>query len=182
MRVFIAIPCPEELRKRAVELQEAIKDFGKMSLVKQENIHTTLKFLGEIKDEKIPQIVERLGFLSGIDSFGISLRGIGVFPKPAYIRVVWIGIDKGQQEICNIQKRIDKELKEMGFKPDSRFHSHLTIARVKFLHEKKALGEFLEKNKALELGEFKAQEVELMESKLSPKGAEYSVLEKFTLG
>jgi len=176
MRVFIAIPCPDELKEGMVEIQESIKDLGKLTLVKPENIHITMKFLGEVEEGKIPDINKRLDNLSELQSFDISLKGVGVFPSMDYIRVVWVGVDKGADRITEIHSEIDRKLNELNFKKDKNFHPHLTIARVKFLKKKEELRNIIQKDSAMDFGSFKAERIELMRSRLSPKGPEYSII------
>jgi len=176
MRAFIAIPCPDELKEGMLGIQERIKDTGKLTLVKPENIHLTMKFLGEVDEDKIPDITERLDFLSEQQDFDISLKGIGAFPGMDYIRVVWVGVDKGAGDIIKIHSEIDHNLKEMNFKKDKNFHPHLTIARVKFPKNKEELRDIIQKNSARDFGSFKADRIELMQSRLSPRGPEYSVI------
>jgi len=181
MRAFIAIPCPDELKGGMTEIQESIKGMGKMTLVKPENIHLTLKFLAEVDESKIPEIKERLESLPNLQNFEISLRGIGVFPSLNYIRIIWVGVDKGADKITEIHSEIDQRLKELKFKPDKNFHPHLTLARVKFPKKKEEMKEFIQKNFTLPLGSFPAEKIELMQSRLSPKGPEYSSIHEIEL-
>ena len=176
MRAFIAIPCPDELKEGMVEIQENIKDLGKLTLVKPENIHLTMKFLGEVDEDKISDITKRLEFLSDLQGFDISLKGVGTFPNMNYIRVIWVGMGEGADRITTIHSEIDRKLNELNFKKDKNFHPHLTIARVKFLKKKEELRDILQKNSARDFGSFKADRIELMQSRLSPRGPEYSVI------
>ena len=88
VRAFIAIPCPDELKKGILEIQESINKFGKMKLVEPGNIHLTLKFLGDIDDNKLNGLINTLDFISENKKFEISLRGIGAFPSPGYVKVI----------------------------------------------------------------------------------------------
>ena len=181
MRAFIAIPCPNELKEGMVEIQERIKELGKLTLVKPENIHLTMKFLGEVGEDKIPDINKRLDFLSELQGFDISLKGVGVFPSMDYIRVIWVGVEDGADSIINIHSEIDKNLKELKFKTDKKFHPHLTIARVKFPKKKEELRNILQRNSGRDFGSFRADRIELMQSRLSPKGPEYSIIHETRL-
>lgn len=180
VRAFIAIPCPDELKKRILEIQKGINKFGRMKLVEPENIHLTLKFLGDVDDNKLNGVINTLDFISENEKFGISLKGIGAFPSPGYVRVIWVGVDKGSDKIMIIQKRIDKELSSYGFKRDKRFHSHFTLARVRSI-DKQQIRRFLQDNATLEFGSFEVTEINLMESKLSPRGPIYSIIHAFKL-
>jgi len=180
VRAFIAITCPDELKKGILEIQKSINRFGRMKLVEPENIHLTLKFLGNVDDNKLNKLVNTLNFISENEKFRISLRGIGAFPSPGYVRVIWVGVDKGSDKIRIIQKGIDKELSSHGFKKDKRFHSHFTLARVRSI-DKQQIRRFLQDNATLELGSFGVTEINMMESKLSSRGPIYSITHSFKL-
>lgn len=182
MRAFIAIPCPDELKEPMVKVQQEIRGFGKMKLVDRANIHLTLKFLGEVDDDKVGSLRDELNFLTATPKFDISLAGVGVFPKPDYVRVVWIGVRGGSDSIINIQQQTDSALKSLGFKKEKKFHPHFTIARVKYLDRKHELVDFLDLNRDLEFGSFTVDKIHLMKSQLTPQGPIYSVIEEFCLG
>ncbi len=171
----MAIPCPEGVRKGIIEMQNRIANLGNLKLVEPENIHLTLKFLGEVDEGMIERISEKLDLLSEAERFEISLKGLGVFPKPNYVRVIWIGVDRGADRIVELHKRIDSELNPMGFPNEDNFNTHFTIARVKSI-DKKALSDVLNKNSNTEFGGWTADRIELMKSGLTPKGPTYSVL------
>lgn len=175
VRAFIALPCPEGVRKGIIEIQSKIKNIGNLKLVEPENIHLTLKFLGEIDEGMIDRISEKMDLLSETERFEISLRGLGVFPKPNYVRVVWIGVDKDANRIHELHKKLDSELNSLGFSNEDNFNTHLTIARVKSI-DKVKLRDILNKNSDTEFGSFLADRIELMKSELTPKGPRYSVL------
>lgn len=180
VRAFIAISCPDELKKAILEIQKSINKFGRMRLVEPENIHMTLKFLGNVDDNKLNELINALDFISNNKKFEVSLKGVGAFPGPGYVRVLWLGVDKGSDRIQMIQKGIDDKLESYGFKKDNRFHPHFTLARVKSI-DKENIKRFLQENSDLEFGKFLIRRIDLMGSKLSPTGPTYSVTHTFEL-
>ncbi len=163
MRTFIAIEIP--YFKGIKELQDNIE--GRAKLVENENMHITLKFLGEIEErdvEKIKDIVENCK----VDKFRISLKGIGFFPNERYIRVVWIGVEN-YEPIERMAKCIDSHLSKLGFKREKDYVPHLTVARVKGRINIKNLDKFL----SMEFGEVDVQEVKIKKSTLTPQGPIY---------
>jgi 2'-5' RNA ligase len=180
VRAFIAVPCPDELKKRIQGIQVDVSKFGKMKLVEQENIHMTLKFLGEVDDNRIDELVSELDFISENEKFDITLRGVGAFPSAGYVRVLWVGVDEGSEKLKMIQKRVDGKLSSHGFERDSRFHPHFTVARVKSI-DKDRISVFLRENSGLELGRFPVRRIDLMKSKLNPNGPAYSIIHAFEL-
>ena len=184
MRTFIAIPCPEELKDKIIEFQKRIKNLGKIKLVERENIHLTLKFLGDVDENKINDIIEILDTITGNEknrNFKINLCGVGVFPDENYIKILWAGVFDGSEEILNLQRQIDTQLESLKFKKDKRFHPHFTIARVNFLNSnnKKELRQVLAENSNTRFGEFEVKGFDVMKSELTSSGPVYSVIKKF---
>jgi 2'-5' RNA ligase len=171
MRLFVEVPLPEELKERLGKLGREIEQEG-IKLVKPENMHATLKFLGEVPEGKLADIKERLGRIK-FGSFSCSMKGVGVFPDESYIRVVWTGLESGG--------RLDELAKDVigslsGYGKDNRFSAHITIARVK---KKVDLKTFLDKYRKDEFGSFTVNSFNLMQSVLSREGPEYTVLASF---
>ncbi len=180
-RLFIAMPLPYRFHEKIRELQNKVDGLGKLKLVKPENVHLTLKFLGNVEEREIQEIEDGLSFIRETPSFNISLCGLGAFPNNKKPRVIWMGVKEGFDEIKNLQGKIDSSLESAGFNRDMRFHPHYTLARVKFLNNKQGLMDFLKGKRFLAFGEHTAERVVLMESRLSPRGPEYSVIREFRL-
>lgn len=171
-RMFISIKLPEEVKKEIQRIQEQLPEFkGKKTEV--ENLHLTLKFLGEIEDEKIEEVKERLRGIK-FRKFRSEIKNVGVF-SPKLIKIVWIYLSG----CARFQKVVDAVLKGL-FGKEKRFMSHITIARVKDVEDKK---KFLEELGKLKVGElkFEIDKFYLMESVLREEGPEYKVVENFFL-
>ena len=175
MRLFLAVNLPDQMKKRLSELAQGLKPLGKLKLVEEENIHLTLKFLG---DAESGQVIEALKSVKH-EPFGVSLKGVGVFPSLSYIRVVWAGCDRGAQDVVTLHEKVEKALP--SFKKDRDFHPHATLARVKFPKDKRGLVGFVEENKDTEFGEFGVKSFDLMKSELTREGPRYDVVESFLL-
>lgn len=172
MRAFVSIEIPEDIREKIKEIQSMLPKFqGKIT--EKENLHLTLKFLGELSDEEILKIRKRLRSIKKKD-FDIKSGELGVFSEN-YVRIVWISL-KGAEEL---QKKVDEELEDM-FNPEERYMGHLTIARVKFLRNKK---DFIDKLKGIyfEGFDFNANSFFLMSSTLTEKGPVYKKIEEYIL-
>lgn len=179
MRVFIAIDVPQEVKDELAaaqkQLSSATAAAAKMSLV--EDFHLTLKFLGEITSAKVEAVKNCLGSV-GFRGFSAAVASVGIFPSENYIRVVWVGIEP-EDEALQLQKLIDNALekefpKEKGFKP------HLTLARVKFVADKK---QFMRQLQQIEVKKIKfdVTDFKLKRSMLSNKGAVYEDLAVYTV-
>ena len=172
MRTFISINIPEEIRKEIKKIQDSLPEFfGKKTEV--ENLHLTLKFLGEIREQVVGEVKEKLREIK-IEKFRTEIAEIGVFSE-GFIRIVWLHM----KDCDNLQKQIDNALKNL-FKSERRFMSHLTIARIKGLKDKKGFLQDLKKIK-IEKIKFKVDKFYLMKSELTTEGPRYSVLEEYNL-
>jgi 2'-5' RNA ligase len=179
MRTFIAIEVPEKIRK---QIDDVITDEKKRGLpikwVQYENLHITLKFLGEIDENKKREITPVLQEIANkVTPFHISLEGIGCFPTPKNPRVVWVGVIQGKDPLCAIVQNVETALSCYGFKQEKRFHPHLTIGRIKKVCN---IVEILERQVASE--PFLIDSIVLFKSTLKPEGPTYEVLQKFPFG
>jgi 2'-5' RNA ligase len=178
IRCFIAVDFPREITEEIKRIQKEIekKNLFHGKFTEPENLHLTLKFLGEIDKEKTEKVKENLREIK-IDKFRASLGDLGVF-STHFIKIIWIKILGS--DILKLQKLVDDCVSESGFKPEERFMSHLTIARVKSLKNRKLFLQELNKVKPAKL-KFDVDCFYLMKSELKPEGAEYSVIERYKL-
>ena len=177
-RGFIAIDI--DSFPKLVQFENEIKNSGaNVKLVEPENIHITLKFLGDTDEKHTDRIEEIIkDAVKDSDSFEIKLKGAGVFPNQNYIKVMWIGIENGEQ-IGKIASKIDEKISELGFEKERRrFSAHLTIARVKSAKNKEKLLELIEKYRDIEFGSLKVDTIKLKKSELTPKGPIYTMLKE----
>ena len=180
-RAFIALDIPSS--QKITELSNQIKNSGvNTKLVETENIHITLKFLGDTEEELIDKIEDCIKeSLENIKPFEIKLVGTGVFPNPGYIKVLWIGI-KDNGELKEIAKNINEKLSSLGFEKDGRgFSAHLTIARVRSAKNKEKLVEIVEKYRETEFATIKVESIKLKKSELTPKGPIYTTTKEIKL-
>ena len=172
MRVFISIDFPKNIQEEVKKIQDKLPEF-KGKKTEPENLHLTLKFLGEINQKQLEEIKERL---KGIKFFRFEteFKNMGFFDHQKY-GVVWIHLSN-----CDtLQKIVDSVLKDF-FKSEYRFMGHLTIARVKKLENK---GKFLEDLKRIEVPSlnFKVDNFKLKKSILKVEGPVYETLEEYKL-
>lgn len=175
MRCFIAIDLPYEIKDKLINLQNNLRDIGKINWVAKKNLHLTLKFLGEVNEKELEETKERLSKIE-FESFKTSLSELGVFPNENFIRVIWIGL-KPAGKIIELQQKIDSELLDL-FPKDQGFQTHLTIGRVKFIKNK---GNIKEKLNLEVEGEFEIKEFKLFKSELTKDGPKYSILKTYNL-
>lgn len=177
IRAFICITFPDEVIKEIARVQSLIqkqKFTGK--LTELENLHLTLKFLGEIPQEKLEQIKSLLDSIN-FKPFDAYLEYAGTFSRYGKPSVVWIKV--GSQQLLDLQKQIDTILIPLGFVPEKRFMSHLTIARLKYVKDKSGFIDHI-KHLAVRQIKFPVNKFELKSSLLRPQGPVYTTLHKFT--
>ena len=178
IRSFIAFDIDNELVvRRLSEVQGMLVNAGAdLKLVKPQNIHVTMRFLGNISLSMVDLIHEEMKQIS-FAPFDIELRGLGAFPSLRYARVVWAGILKGVDELVNIFDQLEPRLRRLGFKPDRKgFSPHLTIARVRTGRHKAELIRCVEDLADYEFGVINADWLRLKKSVLTPKGPIYTTL------
>lgn len=187
MRTFIAIELPKDIKDTLARLQEQLKISGAdVKWVKPDNIHLTLKFLGEIDEQKLNKIMAILDDVTKDRShFYLSLSSIGAFPKINYPRVIWIRIDKGEEQVKELAKVLEERIEKVGIPREDRpFSSHITVGRVRSnLHREQLVGDlvYLQNNPAGgDLG-FGVARITLFKSTLTPQGPIYEVLKEASL-
>ena len=175
MRLFIAFDIPESVKEQLVSIHDKIKTDAKINWVSAKNMHLTLKFLGEVADDKIRDIKKRLSKIS-FEAFEVELSDIGVFPSENYIRVIWAGF-RDDEKMAGLARKIREKLPK--FRDDYDFKAHLTIGRVKFAGDKKKLVEELRKIK-VKPERFSVKEFKLYKSTLTSSGPVYEEIGVFS--
>lgn len=177
-RVFVAIDIPEKVKKEIIKIQEALPNFiGRKT--ERDNLHLTLKFLGEIDSNTIEKVNEKLLKIK-LKSFDVGVDKIGFFDNRrsrVYDNklIVWVSLTNCEE----LQQKIDSSLGGL-FKPEMRFMSHLTVARVKNVKDR---DKFLKELERIELKniKFSVKEFKLKRSMLTEYGPVYEDLEVYDL-
>ena len=132
VRTFISVDLPQKYHESIAEIQSRLKDFN-VKLVNPELVHITLKFLGEIDGDQVQKIAKSLGEIN-CEPFNATIAKVGVFPKPKYPKVVWLG---AEGDFKTLHDNVESVLKGFNFEEDNRnFSAHATIARIKRLPKK----------------------------------------------
>lgn len=178
VRCFIAVEVDDPSTLDGIaRAQSSLNATGaNLKLVERENLHLTLKFLGDVREGLLPEVAKVVSGTS-FEPFRMALKGVGVFPNLRRPRVVWAGITEGVEALTAIFRDIEPRLVEMDFKPESRpFSPHITIARVRSGRNRDRLIEEVMALEDTDFGGFEARHVKLKKSVLTPRGPVYTDL------
>jgi 2'-5' RNA ligase len=184
-RVFCAIELPEEVRARLqehiVRLRSEVPD-AVASWSRVENIHLSLKFLGNVAVDRIAAISAAASrAVSEFSAFEIGVGSTGVFPKPSRAQVLWIGVNDPAGHLSALQKKFDEECLAEGFpKEDRAYRPHLTIARLRKPEGARRLAD-THLNLKFKPTEIQLTELVVFRSELSPKGSRYTAISRHHL-
>lgn len=184
IRSFIAIELPEVIRTQLKDLQDNLKTCRfKVRWVRPENIHLTLKFLGNIDETDIEKV--RGTLTSRVDRFtplSLSVKGVGVFPGIRRPRIIWSGMGGQLSALAALQKALAEDLAAIGFQQEKRaFKAHLTLGRVKGAIDALKLRDAIQAFNNFESEIFTADKIFLFKSDLKPGGPVYSKLNAFVM-
>lgn len=185
IRSFLAIELPKSIQKKIEEVQTDLRiSHADVKWVHPENIHLTLKFLGNIEESRVEPILQAIGGpIQATSPFSIKVQGMGAFPHSKNPRVIWVGLMDGERVLTTFQKELEGILAKIGFEPEGRpFQPHLTVGRVRTSRGKNDLVAKMEKHREEEFGSIEAEEVVLFRSELKPTGPIYTALRKLGLG
>ena len=185
MRLFVALQIPAAVRESFATLLSQLRSISAEAKDKSarwvhpENLHVTLKFIGEAAPEKLANIQKALAAVRSSAPVSIYFHGLGFFPNEKHPRVFWAGMD-ASPNLQTLAADVEQSLEQLGFPREQRpFTPHLTLARFEpsRLHEK--LRAFIHENSSRNFGSHVTSEFHLIESKLKPSGAEYTTLQTF---
>jgi RNA 2',3'-cyclic 3'-phosphodiesterase len=188
VRTFIAVDFPPNILKKIAEITAFFKTLTPekdLKWVDIDNLHLTIKFLGEIEESKTAQVKHTLSHaLKNQNSFDIEINGLGMYPNKNNPRVIWLGIT-GASPLTKIYQGLNRELTAIDISPERRaFSPHLTIARIsRHTDHKQAqqIGRILSEYKVESLGVTTIEQVHLYQSVLTPSGPIYTLLHSVAL-
>ncbi len=149
---------------------------GDLKTVERENIHVTLKFLGNVDPSKLAQVKAALGQVK-FPPFQLEVKGAGAFPNLSRINVVWIGLGEGWSHVQRIYEQTERLSSNLGFAKETReFSPHVTVARVKSSRKRDEIASLLRGLSERAFGTLQVNAVRLKQSVLSSSGPKYSTL------
>lgn len=183
IRSFIAVELPGRVLSSLKTVQGEMKSkVLKAKWVRSENIHLTLKFLGNIEVADTAKIIAAMmNTVRDQMPFSLVAKGVGVFPGIRRPKVVWVGLSGQRQSLIQLQGALDANLADIGYPKEKRpFKGHLTIGRIKRAPDSKTVAEMLQARADFRSDEFRVNQISLFKSELHPTGAVYSKLQEVT--
>ncbi len=185
MRCFIAVELSEEIRRKLVELQRRCAPLDKtIRWVAPEQMHLTLKFLGEVPDGRITAVAEAMTAVAVKQSpITFAVRGVGCFPPGGAARIFWVGVEEPTGTLARLQASCEETFARLGFARERRSYTpHLTVGRVKDASYSLQIRETARKEANFDAGRQRAGEIVLFQSILSAEGSTYVPLARALLG
>jgi RNA 2',3'-cyclic 3'-phosphodiesterase len=184
-RVFIAIELPSHLRERIINhidhLRSAIPEV-RASWIREDTLHLTLKFLGDIPVANVEQLSAAAGMAaSKVEPFEVVVEGCGAFPLRGQPRVLWIGIEDPSGNLAELQQALEQECDANGFAREPRpFHPHLTIARLRQPHGSRQLAQ-MHQEIGFNREAISVADLTVIRSELRSEGARHTVISRHGL-
>ena len=189
LRLFVALDPPDLVRRRLTALQERLKAAsgrraGEVKWVQVENVHLTLQFLGAVPEDRVEVVKAAMATAAAsTQPLHLELRGVGGFPSARRARVLWAGIDGDIAPLAKLVAALGKHLGPLGFPPEDRpFSPHLTLGRSRDSGGAPGLAAALAQSSDVHAAPWRASELVLFQSHLSPAGPRYEPLARAPLG
>lgn len=176
MRAFVAVELPDQIQNNIYELQNKLRQCGiNLKWVRPENMHLTLVFLGEINESLVPQLAEKLNaIVANHQAFDLEIAGLGEFPNFRVAKVQWVGISEGEEQLCSLQRDIEKCAKGFRIKVDKRkYHPHITLGRCKGAPVRMDLPDDIRDSR---VGKIHVDRIHLIKSELGGPQPVYTIL------
>jgi 2'-5' RNA ligase len=190
MRLFVALEMPPSVTAAAQEVQRQLKRAGaEVRWVRPENLHLTLKFLGEVEPAQAGEVGAAVaGACAGCPPLALTAQGCGAFPSPQRPQVIWLGLVGEVERLARLAADLEAACQPLGFAPEERaFRPHLTLGRLRRGRPgdkgpgTRPLTQALVHLAAWRGPAFRAQRVACMQSTLTPQGPIYKPLREVTL-
>jgi len=180
VRLFVALEIPARVRENLAALLASLRAISREPRwVRPDNLHVTLKFLGEVAEAEVDKVRTALAGIHSGQPVSLEFRGLGFFPNAKHPRVFWAGI-AASPNLKQLAGDIEAAMEKCGIPRESReFSPHLTLARFERPGLPENLRKAIAENAERDFGKLRSNEFHLVQSKLKASGAEYTTLARF---
>lgn len=185
IRSFIAIPLSDEISQTAKKMVQRLKDTGDgIKWVPTDNLHLTLKFLGDVHNTEVPKVCKVVKKIcQSVDPFDLHFQGAGGLPAMERARVIHAGVTDSTESLTKLVSELEIQLAQLGFKPEARdYRPHLTLGRSKARRASREVIDRVEREKQTILGTMMVEEVQVIASFLDKHGPTYQIMDSIDLG
>ena len=185
MRSFIAIELPLSVLESVAALRDRLRKSNvAASWVRDDNLHLTLRFLGDVSEPDLARLSEYLGERSAACApLRLCVCGVGAFPNQRRPAVVWVGVETLSGDLIAVQAHTETAARNIGLPPEPKpFHPHITLARIRDARRLGTLPAELDAAQSFLAGEFDVPHMALFSSTLTPRGPIYRCLREFKFG
>lgn len=187
-RLFVALPVPTDVKAALEQVQQELRrklPSVQASWTKPDNMHLTLRFLGDVGEGTVNDLQDRLRVaVTGIGRLGLSCQRLGCFSDLRCPRVIWAGVQDAHEQLAGLAGRINEGLRDhAGTPPEALFVGHITMARIRPLRrgEAEQIAGFVESSADCCFGTWTADKIELIRSERSREGSRYTTIAAFNL-
>ena len=184
MRTFVAVNLDDPIKDAIEKCTGGLRDLSaRVKWVEKHNLHLTLNFLGEIRPELAGVIAGAIkNACAGTSAFEMSVRGMGCFPERGSPRIVWAAVDEGAEILADLAGKIRSCLAGFPVKmEDKKFRAHITVGRIRKMEESAAFTAEIEKLREHFFGLQTIKNIDLMESRLTSSGPDYTIIAQAVL-
>jgi len=174
LRAFLAFEVSDEVKGNLTKVEEEVRETrADVKVVEKENLHFTIKFLGEIPESAVSEIDRRVRAVP-LHRMEVSVRGLGAFPDSRRPRVVWAGVARGDLPgFAEAGRRVIEATEGVGESDERDYHPHITLARVRSPRNQEALTALIRECSGREFGRTPITSLKLKSSTLTPRGPTY---------
>lgn len=184
MRLFVSVDLPADLATAVERAQRPLREAPGVRLVDPDRAHVTLRFLGDVPDDRLGAVERAVGdavAAAGVGPFDATVGGLGVFPSPDRVRVVWAGLREGGERLTRLHEAVEREAVALGVDPaDHEFTPHVTLARTDDGRATAPVREVVAGTDPT-VGTFRVEAVHLTESRLDGDGPRYRTVARYPL-
>lgn len=184
LRTFVAFEISEELRDAGRDVIRQLSEVADgVRWVKPQNMHVTLKFLGEVEDRELNDVCRAVsGAAAGLSSFSLDCRSVGAFPNTKRPATLWMGLDDPHDQLHHLQGRIEESAAAIGFAQEHRpYRGHITLGRIRTRRENGPLTTMLNEMANREFADFSVNELIVFSSEMERSGPVYTAISRIPL-
>jgi len=179
IRLFVALKIPDEVKEKIFSYLETVSNFSDFRWEPKEKIHLTIKFIGDVREELLPKIINEIDVVKTFSSFYCEISRFGFFFRNNEAKILWCNLNT-DETIISLVADLNDRLKKFDIAAEQRkFKGHLTLLRIKKNVDEKFIREL--KEFKFDPIKFSANQVALIQSYLKPSGSAYKILKNYEL-